>query len=213
MNDHNSTYDDDQHGEVGKLIITKLPTYNTYPLKHTWTVYDHLNSDKDYGHNMRTLGNLSTVVDFWRFFNYYPKPSALFHNGACKPLIGSNEITAVSFFKGGIMPQWEDPMNKDGANFSKRKFHMHAPLRELDENWEDLLMECIGEQIDSTVTGIRIVDSTSINIHKPTEYKLMYRIELWFSDKTQKDSIESYFKRILSLDPRFAVTYKEHHAE
>ena len=62
----------------------------------------------------------------------------------------------------------------------------------------------IGENFDNSniLNGIRIVDST-IN------YKIMYRIELWFSDKEYKEYFETKIKDILEIPLYTKLLYRE----
>jgi len=204
--------------QVLKLNPRSLQDVLKYPLKHTWAVYDHVKGDSNtYEQNTRCLGTIRSVIEFWQFFNHYKNPSDIFNNGICKPIIGSKEISSISFFKKGILPKWEDPINQKGAEVSKRKFNKTNPLKEVDENWLELLLSCIGEQIDESITGIRVVDSSSLLRPNDFEehgagcliYKKMYRIELWFSELNKRKVIEDYFQNLFSLDPR-SIVYKEH---
>jgi hypothetical protein len=206
--DSNEESSNESSNESSSEKITKY-VKGKYKLKSEWTVYDHIKSGSDnYEANTRQIGNIETVEEFWSYYNEYPKPSQFFNNGLCKPTMGNREITSVSFFKKGILPKWEDPINKDGAEVAKRKFAKKEPLAELDENWFELLLACIGEQIDESITGIRIVDSSSMSATSH-EYKVLYRIEMWFSDKNKRPIIEEFFKNILTLDQKL-ICYKEH---
>lgn len=185
-----------------------------YPLKYTWTFYDHIKSDSNtYQANTRKLCEFDNVIKFWQIFNNYPKPSSLFNNGACKPTMGGKEISSLSLFKKGIEPIWEDPVNKLGAEISKRRFKRNNPLEEIDKDWFDIIMACVGEQLDPSITGVRVVDSSGLK--KPGysgrfDYKLLYRIELWFDDINKREVIEENFKKILNLDLNYSIHYKEH---
>jgi hypothetical protein len=211
--DYYSETDSDSETETKKLLVSDIK----YPLKDTWTIYDHVRSNNSsYDANTREIGKITSVIQFWNFFNHYPNPSVLFHNGGCKPTMGEKEISSISVFKNGILPKWEDPVNKFGAEVSKRKFDKKNQLKELDENWIDILMACIGEQIDPSVTGIRVVDSSGPKRNNEysrknteNEFNIMYRIELWFDSVDKKEIIEEQFKNILTLDSR-GIYYKEH---
>ncbi len=220
LEDNNDFSDSYLESESEEVVVEKVEeveeqSNNSFELKNTWTIYDHIKSDSgSYEANTRKLGDINSVVDFWKFFNHYPSPSSIFNNGACKPTMGERKISSISFFKKGIEPKWEDPVNQQGAEVSKRRFNRQNPLGELDSNWFELLMACIGEQISESVTGVRIVDSSSIKREEyrsegGLDFKLMYRIELWFSEISKKREIEEYFKNLLNLDPR-NIYYKEH---
>lgn len=197
-------YDSDSSSE--KSIESQTNKQN-YPLKNKWSIYDHTKGDSDnYEANTRYIGDISNVIEFWQFFNNYNLPSKIFNNGNCKHMVGGKRISSISFFKKGILPNWEDPVNKKGAEVSKRKFDKKNSLSEVDNNWLELLMGCVGEYIDDSVTGIRVVDSSSITNN---DFKLLYRVELWFDDIGKKQTIEEKFQILLNLDAR-GIHYKEH---
>ena len=192
-----------------------------YPLKHTWVLYDHTKSDSEtYEASTRRICEFNTVVKFWQIFNNYPKPSTLFNNGIHRPVIHDSsgiikdkEISSLSVFKKGILPKWEDPINKLGAEVSKRKFKTKNPLEEVDTNWIEILMACIGSMLDSGVTGIRVVDSSAPKkneFNNSIDFKLLYRIELWFDSPSKRQIIEDQFKNLLGIDDVKMIYYKEH---
>ena len=179
---------------------------NIHKLNDTWVLWEHQkNNDNNYDQNTKELGSFDTLQDFWRYYNNYPVPSAIFSDGVNKPLIQDpdREVASISLFKKGILPKWEDPKNNEGGEIAIRKF---KNIQELDELWENISMLCVGSQIynPELVTGIRVVDSSIPN------KKALYRVELWFSDKNKKDEIENSFKSLLNLGPFVQIHYKEH---
>jgi hypothetical protein len=192
-----------------EIIIT-----NIYPLKYTWILYDHIKSDNEsYDLNMRNICEINDVIKFWQIFNNYPMPSKLFNNGIHRPLMNSREISSLSIFKKGILPKWEDSVNMYGAEISKRKFNKKNPLEELDKDWINLLMLCLGSNING-ITGLRVVDSSSFKKNDSTgllDFKLLYRIELWFDNCSDRVIMEEHFKTILNIDDSRLINYKEHH--
>lgn len=217
--------DDDtsSHNDKNYKNIKKTDEY-FYPLKNTWIMYDHTKSDSDtYESSTRKISEFNDVIHFWQLINNYPSPSKLFNNGIHRPMMKCNEvdepkeITSLSVFKKGILPKWEDPANKYGAEFSKRKFNKKDPLAELDSNWIDILIACIGSTIDESVTGLRVVDSSSPKKNEyngNTEFKLVFRIEVWFDSMSKKQVIEEQLKNIFCInDPKSGLYYKEHNIE
>jgi len=220
MSDHEYDYESSDSSIFDEDGNTQtIPSsINQYPLKYTWVLYDHTKSDSDtYEASTRKICEFNSVVKFWQIFNNYPKPSLLFNNGNYRPTIkisGENkEISSISVFKKGIFPKWEDKININGAEVSKRKFNKKDPLDELDQNWFDILIACIGGMVDLGITGIRVVDSSA---HKKNEFngnvdfKLLYRIELWFDNVSKRHLIEEQFKNILNIDDVKSIYYKEH---
>jgi len=177
-----------------------------YLLNDTWVLWEHQkNNNMNYEQNTCELGTFNNLPDFWRYYNNYPYPSVIFSDGIEKPIISNpdREIASISLFKKGIEPKWEDPKNTNGAEIAIRKFRN---IEELDTLWETISIMCIGEhfKLSEYITGIRVVDSSIPN------RKALYRIELWFSDKTKKDVIEESFKTLLNLGPFVQLHYKEH---
>jgi len=185
-----------------------------WPLEYTWVMYDHAKSDSEtYEACTRKICEINSVIKFWQVLNHYPKPSKLFNNGVIKPLMNSLEISSISFFKRGILPKWEDKVNLYGAEISKRKFNKKNTLEELDSNWFDILIACTGSMIDPSITGIRVVDYSSIkknDFNGTHDLKLFYRIELWFDNPDKKVIIEEQFKSILNIDDNDSLHYKPH---
>jgi len=175
-------------------------------LENTWVLWEHQkNSKLNYEQNTKELGSFNSIEKFWSYYNNYPYPGTIFSDGSEKPVIANpdREIASISLFKRGIEPKWEDPKNTNGGELAIRKF---KTMGEMDHLWETISMLCIGEQLEMSnlVTGIRVVDSSIPN------RKTLYRIELWFSDKKYKDTIERSFKSLLKLGTFVQLHYKEH---
>lgn len=222
MSDHEYDYyysePSEDESDTEEQTIKYSEQINYYPLKHTWVLYEHIKSSSEtYESSTRKICDFNTVIKFWQIFNNYPNPSKLFNDGITKKIIKSGHeirnISSLSVFKNGILPKWEDEINKHGAELSKRNFNKENPLEELDNNWFDLLIACVGSMIDSGVTGVRVVDSSTFKKNESNtafEFKLAYRIELWFDKTTKEQSIRNYFKNILSIEDDKNIVYKEH---
>lgn len=126
---------------------------------------------------MEKLCEIATIEDFWRAFNNIPKPSMIFFDGRTRKRFKDRAVESFSLFKKNIKPEWEDPMNRTGAEWFCRKTF---PPQQLDEFWQNLVLGMIGETIDPAdeICGARVVD-------KSTGTRQMYRLELWFKRKEQ----------------------------
>lgn len=206
-----SDYSSDEETDIIENVIER-PLY--YPLTYTWVLYDHIKSDSNtYESSTRKICEISDVVKFWQVFNNYPLPSKIFNNGNQRPVLNSKEISSLSLFKNGVVPKWEDPVNKNGADISKRKFNKKNAIEELDEDWITLAMYCVSSTFDYGITGIRVVDSSSFKKNEHTgrdDFKLLYRVELWFDNCTNRKVIEDNFKIILNINDPNSIHYKEH---
>lgn len=188
-----------------------------YPLNNKWSLYIHTKSDKEtYDTSTIKICEFGDITKYWEIMNNFPMPSKLFNNGINRPVMncvhGKKEITSISVFKENILPKWEDPVNKFGAEISKRKFKKKDILEEIDEDFIKIISASIGLYFDPSVTGIRVVDSSALkrNEYGNIEFKVLYRIELWFDSISKKDIIEDQFKKLLSIDDPTALYYKEH---
>ena len=147
-------------------------------LNDTWTVYFHAkNSQKKYNDNTERLIEFNTIEDFWRIFNNIPQPTDMFSQpGPKKILKRTGEVPgAISVFRSNSYPTWEHETNFKGFEWSLRKY---KDFYEFNTLWISLLLIIIGENFNHSeiLKGVRIVDCT-------VDYKIMYRIECWFSDK------------------------------
>ena len=177
-----------------------------YPLNDTWCVYFHAkNSNKNYSDNTTKLIEFDNIENFWRTFNNIPKPTDMFSEpyNYKKTLKRTGEVPgAISLFRKHSYPTWEDPTNVKGFEWSIRKYKDFDQLNYL---WKILTVKIVGEDFDHSeiLNGVRIVDST-------IDFKIMYRVELWFSNKKYKEYFETKIKEILELPPYTKLLYREH---
>ena len=119
------------------------------------------------------------------------------------PIFSTGEIpNAISLFRVHSYPTWEDTTNQKGFEWSIRKF---KDYKETNELWKKLIMMAVSEdyQHSEILNGVRIVDCT-------IDYKVMYRVEIWFSDKKYKEYFETKIKEILNLPHYTKLLYREH---
>ena len=176
------------------------------PLNDTWCVYFHAkNSDKKYYQNTTKLIEINNIIDFWKTFNNIPKPTEMFSQPGIhkKILKRTGEVPgAISLFRKKSYPTWEDPTNIKGFEWSIRRYKDFDKINNL---WINLVMKTVGENFDHSeiLNGVRIVDST-------IDYKIMYRIELWFSNKKYKEYFETKIKDMLEIPLYTKLLYREH---
>ena len=92
-------------------------------LQHTWVLWEHkqVTKSEDWKNSMREVCEFSTVEDFWKFWSFIPRPSEVLFDGKQHKEVDGRTIDAFSVFKKGIRPEWEDPLNRAGAEFTCRK--------------------------------------------------------------------------------------------
>lgn len=168
----------DSNGDTS--AAAPMPPGGPHFLESEWVIWEHRSPDKNsksYEDNMEKLCEVATIEDFWRAFNNIPKPSAIFFDGRTRKRFANRAVESFSLFKKNIKPEWEDPMNRSGAEWFCRKTF---PPQQLDDFWRDLVLGMIGETIDpgDDICGARVVDKSSGT-------RQMYRLELWFKRKDE----------------------------
>jgi len=174
--------------ETGAAAGPAAPAGGPHFLESEWVMWEHRAPDKNsksYEDNMAKLCEFATIEDFWRMWNNVPKPSQLFYDGRTKKKFKDRSVESFSLFKKNIKPEWEDAMNRTGAEWFCRKMF---PMPQLDAFWQDLVLGMVGETIDpgDEICGARVVD-------KSTGTRQMYRLELWF----RKGKDETIAKELL----------------
>jgi hypothetical protein len=187
-------------------MYRNLKKPNEMPLSK-WIIYDHKKGNSsDYDKCTKSIGSFTNIHEFWSLFSRYPLPSALFYqkdsgkpsyihkdqsrsldqsqvqiSGAQNQNQIQREVSAISIFRDGIQPKWEDKKNKNGGDLGLRKYYSKdiSPIEYLDILWSKLVLNVIGEQFtfSSKITGIRVIDSTNV----ATASKPLYRLEIWFT--------------------------------
>ena len=176
-----------------------------HKLNDEWCIYFHIkNIKKSYAENTIKLIEFDTIKNFWNIFNNIPKPSNMFSELNLKKKIkGTNDIPGgISVFRKNSFPSWENHTNINGFEWSIRKY---KDFEEINNLWKLVLINIIGENFEYSeiLNGARIVDSSIDN-------KIIYRIEIWFSDKKFKEYFECKIKDILNLPHYTKLLYREH---
>jgi hypothetical protein len=119
------------------------------------------------------------VEEFWKYWSFIPRPSEVLFDGKQHKEVDGRTIDAFSVFKKGIRPEWEDPANRTGGEFTCRKSMMPE---QLDVYWENMVLGLIGETIDEgdEVCGCRVADKS-----KKGNSRTMFRLELWVRSSEQ----------------------------
>ncbi|RHY22537.1 hypothetical protein DYB25_005138, partial [Aphanomyces astaci] len=147
-------------------------TEGTHPLHTAWSIWELREMSKgNYADKLHKLCTFKTVEDFWGYWNNLPKPSQVLNDGVTKKKLGDRAIESFCFFREGITPEWEDPINLSGGEWQLQ-------AEELDHLWDKLVLGMIGETIDpdNEITGARI-------IHKNKKDQHSYRFELWLRSR------------------------------
>ena len=187
------------------ILTNELDPFNL-KLNDIWCVYFHAkDSNKKYADNTTKLIEVDNIKDFWGTFNYIPKPTDMFTEPGVpqKVLKSTHQIpNAISLFRKHSYPTWEDDSNIKGFEWSIRRY---KDFNEVNDLWWNLIATSVGEcyKHSEILNGVRVVDCT-------IENKIMYRIEIWFSNKKFKEYFETKIKELLKLPSYTKLLYREH---
>eukprot|EP01087_Luapelamoeba_hula_P007188 TRINITY_DN1746_c0_g1_i1.p1 TRINITY_DN1746_c0_g1~~TRINITY_DN1746_c0_g1_i1.p1 ORF type:complete len:211 (-),score=23.77 TRINITY_DN1746_c0_g1_i1:231-863(-) len=171
----------------------------THPLEHEWTFwYDkrlgggagmRVKGERHaYESNLKEIGTFGTVEDFWRHYNYMVKPSLLENN--------SN----YHFFKKGVKPMWEDPLNVRGGKWI---IQLKKNKGQLDARWENMVLGMVGEtlEVESEVCGAVV-----------SRRKNGDKIALWLRGTSEVPitSVGRKIKEQLGIGPEEEIAYQIH---
>lgn len=159
-------------------IIEEPGPVEEHRLHSSWSIWEHARSnasdtDASYRDGKRLVCSMSTVEQMWAALKYVPSPSDFFSDGNQRHDFINRSIEALSIFRDGIEPMWEDPANASGGEWNLRT-SMHLNI--LDVMWEETILALLGEtMIDAhgELCGCRVVD-------KSKKTGRSYRLELWF---------------------------------
>jgi len=172
-----------------------------HSLDNSWTLYLHYKDLGElYNDNLEKLQDIYTIENFWRTMNNVPKTYELFSNGNGVKKIKRTNATpcAYSFFRSGIKPCWEDPMNCNGFEFSIKS---GKNFEKFQQDWMNSLITIVCNNKYSSLTGIRVVDLTKGN-------SVLYRMEFWADSEEHKDFIQSMLVNDFNIVSK--MSYRTH---
>eukprot|EP00656_Telonema_subtile_P024458 TRINITY_DN26694_c0_g1_i1.p1 TRINITY_DN26694_c0_g1~~TRINITY_DN26694_c0_g1_i1.p1 ORF type:complete len:317 (-),score=70.19 TRINITY_DN26694_c0_g1_i1:445-1395(-) len=153
-----------------------------------WTWWEHEHSG-DY--NLQALGTCDNIATFWQYFNNIPQPHTFFTSKAAKrKLVGRRKVDALSLFREGVKPEWEDPRNSSGGEVLFRSDKLDL----VNSMWYELALAVVGQVLpmeEGEILGVRVLDKTS-------KSKIEYRIEVWYSEGVDAVILMEQLQSLLS---------------
>uniref|UniRef100_A0A669B261 Eukaryotic translation initiation factor 4E type 2 n=1 Tax=Oreochromis niloticus TaxID=8128 RepID=A0A669B261_ORENI len=172
---------------------TVCPGAGEHPLQYNYTFWysrrtpSRPASSLSYEQNIRQIGTVASVEQFWRFYSHLVRPG---------DLSGHSDF---HLFKEGIKPMWEDESNRSGGKWIIR-------LRKglASRFWENIILAMLGEQfmvgeeICGAVVSIRFQEDI-LSIWNRTS-----------NDQTTTSRIRDTLRRVLNLPANTIMEYKTH---
>lgn len=171
-------------------MITEL-----IPTRNTWTLYAHYISNSDnYQTSYTKLCDVASFQDFGRMWNHtHPK---LVGDPTRAVFIQSKRVTSWSFFKDGVLPEWEHPSNENGITYTLR---MAMSCNDVYTLWEILVAHCTLSTHPHALNGIQVSrKGATVRLREPG---LLMKFDLWFSSSCSHSDIIEWFSRVIPNYP------------
>ena len=176
-----------------------------HPLQHTWKLWykekvadGHpaaAGANSDWQNALKSVDDISTVEDFWGWFNVMPKPSDVKNGGD------------IFLFHQAIEPSWEDKAHTQGSSFTwtlPRPQHSSSSSsgnnnnsnnndnKEYLDYWLNAILACIGCAME---TGYAVVTGVQFSARDRGS-----RITLWLrtSEPDVVRTVEAEFRKALT---------------
>ena len=165
-----------------------------HPLDSSWTMYAHVNCGTAlYSQSYVPLASFQSIGGFWAAWNNTPNVEQL-----CTKRVscGGRRVYALSMFRTGIAPEWEDPVNAKGGEWGCREA---MPASHAHQLWLHLALIVVGGLLPDC-TGVRVVD-------KGTRAKSVQKLEVWLdsSDAGRASKVRAFIGEALPGPlPRFS---------
>lgn len=149
-----------------------------------WHIWEKLAAQgsgaEAYARATRDMCRVSSISEFWKYWMCIPQPSELLDGARLvreDPDGRTSTIDSLMFFREGVRPEWEDPLNKSGGHFMFA-FKPGCTGLHLDEQWNNIILAALGGTLEprDMVTGIRLVDKMASGRNS------CVRVEVWFRD-------------------------------
>ena len=152
-----------------------------------WNARDGTNYQK----NMQKVGEFNDLWAFWQHWGNLPHsdPSFFFQDTAKseeKVPVGLNcPIEALCIFEDGVIPAWEDKVNKPGCDL----FCRLPTTQNMKKIWQKTVFLLIGETFPNpeTITGVRIVDRGKV-----------FKIEIWVRFLNDQEKLTQLREKIMN---------------
>jgi hypothetical protein len=143
-------------------------------LEYKWNLYVHYScGSNEYNTSYEHIGTLDTIGKWQQYFCHMIGADILVSTN--KHIYHkNNRVVSYSMFRDGILPSWEDKVNKYGKEWGCRQFLEPDDAKKI---WLNLCADCVLGNIDAV--GIRVLNksNTTRNVSK---------IEVWMEEKNDE---------------------------
>jgi hypothetical protein len=144
-------------------------------LPEVWVLLAHWTSDAtSYVRSYAPMVTLHTCRDWGAMIQFCTGANDLTHVNSV-PLFASRVVVTLSFFRSGILPEWEDPQNVEGCTYAARIPICSKTARDL---WMYFTCDCVRGGMPGSLNGFLVARKSSF-----------LKVEAWFSHAPDEDTI------------------------
>ena len=157
------TLSNNAHGGSSKEFEDKCEEVKHPELafQDNWTLWEQYETkhSSDYKNTMQKVACFNDALSFWKVWNAVPHSDPLnfihYYDEEQQQTVARHwkvhgedtKISALSLFKSGIEPAWEDPVNAKGGDFSVKA---KCTKEEILPLWENLILEVISSNFPNS---------------------------------------------------------------
>jgi hypothetical protein len=162
-----------------------------------WSFYAHGVADAaSYNAAYTHLITVTTCLEWGHAWNYV-RPDCIARPDVAVKLRGM-EVTAWSFFRAGIKPEWEDPSNHNGSTLTARA---SLPPEAATRVWTALVAECARGAAPAHVVGVQVA-------RKRSKHGFSTKFDVWLSCHATPH-LQAWVERVTGL--RFELSKRDLH--
>ena len=139
-----------------------------HPLESTWTLYAHttVHTEKGYGCSYEKVCDVSTCEEWGSMWSSVGEP--ITGRRGVQVCIKGRKFPSWSFFRDGILPEWEHPKNQNGHTLCHRSDCVR-------EAWKDLVADCARGASPPEVNGVQVTQKIGRNT-------IYMKLEVWLGE-------------------------------
>lgn len=163
----------------------------THPLAEAWDAYAHTVADTStYASSYVHLARVATCEEWGSLWHHVPAPRVFAQADRCLVIQGKR-VTALSFFRHYVKPEWEDPHNQGGITVTARAI---LDPETAHDAWHTLCADCAG--CDTDLLGVQVLQKWT---RQKRSYVPQVRFDAWMRAGSDAARMATHLSQLVSL--------------
>ena len=157
----------------------KIPEEHLLP--HKWSLYFHFVCDaSSYKLSYTHIMDVESCEQWAQMIKFVPGFQVVLRQNT-KLMVYGREVNSFSFFKNGIIPEWEHQANHHGFTITTR---LKLLQTEAEHLWTFMTCECARGAMNESVLGIQLT-------RKWSKHLILVKVDFWLSHSSNIKNIQS----------------------